>query len=79
MDLVGVRYDVVLLIMSLLSIGGSLLFPNAKVADIFNERFLVPFGLGYLTVIPASVLIAAKLRPRRVLNLKTLSEKGPEL
>ncbi len=78
-DLVGIRYDVGLLIMSLLSIGGSLLFPNAKVADIFNERFLVPFGLGYLTVIPAIVLIAAKLRPRRVLDLKTLSEKGPEL
>ncbi len=73
-----VPYGWALGLMAAASFGFALLFPNAKVADLFNERWLVPVGLGYLVVAPLTVLGVASLRRQRVLHLRTLAERGKE-
>lgn len=74
-----IRYKLGLISMTVLTIGLSMLFVNAKIADLFNQYWLIPFGFGYLIVVPLAVLTAAAIRRQRALHLKTLSEDGTEL
>ncbi len=64
--------------MAAATFGSALLFPNAKIADLFNERWLVPCGLGYLVITPLGTLTVASLRRKWVLHLKTMTERGRE-
>lgn len=77
-DVTPVSYQLSLVIMALTAISGALIFPNAKIADIFNVRFVIPLGFLYLVGTPLVVLTVANIRKHMVLNLRTLSEKSPE-
>lgn len=76
---IKIRYHWAITIMTAACIGGALLFPNANIADRFNEIYLLPLGLLYLVLLPAVVLLVGRLRPQQVLHLNTLSERGHDV
>ncbi len=76
---VPIRYNLGIILMGAAAILGTFLFPNAKVADIWNETWLIPFGIGYLVGIPLIVLTVASIRKKKTLHLQTLTEDGKEL
>ncbi|NMP21209.1 GerAB/ArcD/ProY family transporter [Sulfobacillus harzensis] len=76
---VSIRYTLGLIIMGGLAFWGEILFPNAQVTNIWTERWLIPFGVGYLVGIPLLVLTVAAIRKEKTLHLKTMPEKGKEL
>lgn len=74
--LVSLRYRTSLLIMTALAIIGEALLSGALTSDVWIYRYMVPVGLAYLVLIPLAVLTAARLRPKTLLELQVLSEKG---
>ncbi|MCY0900327.1 MAG: GerAB/ArcD/ProY family transporter [Firmicutes bacterium] len=73
------KYEAALGLMTLLTIGGCLLFPNAKVADLLNEHYLLPLGLAYLVLVPSTVMLVARARPTLIAQLRTRYEPGPDI
>ena len=55
----------------------SVSIPNAKVADYFMERFLLPWGLGYLIGVPVVTLSVAHFRQSTIQKLRQQSEPNP--
>lgn len=77
LPLKGLSYRMSLVIVAALAGLGCFAIPSSKIVGILIEQYLIPLGLIYLIAIPTTVIVAAKLRPRKVLQLRTLSEKKP--
>ncbi|MCY0879110.1 MAG: GerAB/ArcD/ProY family transporter [Firmicutes bacterium] len=72
-------YELALGLMTLATILGTLPFPNAKVANLLNEHYLLPLGLAYLVLVPGTVMVVGKLRPQATRQLRARHEPGPEV